>query len=212
MSRTMFFLFFLALTTIAGNRIFAQTDQVAGISKQENADSELVQLRDRMEKAFQAHDVEALTRELGPDVVITWQNGSRNLGADEFQAFYQEMLVGDTSTITNIKTTRELDGVPLFYGDTTAIAYGTVNEDITFRDGDAFTLQSKWTATLVQTGGQWQVVSYHISADAFNNPVLAAAKRYLITFATVGAFFGFLLGALIMWFVVHSTRRLADVL
>jgi len=208
MTRAIFFLASVGLAIIAGQCCCAQTDLVASVPNRENSD--LIDLRDRMEKAFQANDVEALIKELGPDAVITWQNGTRNVGAEEFRAFYKKMMDGADSVVKEIKTIRQLEGTPVFYGDSTAIAHGNIKENFTFRDGDEFTLESKWTAALVKTDDQWQVVSYHVSADAFNNPMLTTAKRYLITFATVGAIFGFLAGVLITWFVMYSSRRLAS--
>lgn len=210
MIRTIFFSLSFLLAVIAGRPTFAQASLVSGEPQQGHADAELIELRSRMEKASQSRDVEALIKELGPDAIITWQNSRRNVGIDEFRTFYREMMEGENSIVESVKTTRELEGTPIFYGDSTAITYGSIKEEFAFRDGDAFTLSSKWTATLVKTDQQWQVVSYHVSADAFNNPKLTAAKRYLLTFATIGAVFGFLLGALITWFVMHSARRLAN--
>ena len=210
MNRTMFCLLSVGLVIIACGPSLAQSEPGPSVPIQESSDADLIELRDRMEKAFQSNDVEALTRELGPDAIITWQNGARNVGAEEFREFYKEMIDGNNSVIKEITTTRQLEGMPIIYGDSTAIAHGNIKEDFLFRDGDEFTLESKWTATLFKTDDRWQVVSYHVSADAFNNPMLTTAKRYLITFATVGAVFGFLAGVLITWFVMYSSRRLVS--
>jgi ketosteroid isomerase-like protein len=210
MPRAIFLLASVGLAIIAVERSNAQADPATSVPNQEDSDNDLIELRDRMAKAFQARDVDALIKELGPNAIITWQNGTRNVGAEEFRTFYKKMMEGESSVVKEITTTRQLDGTPIFYGDSTAIAHGNIKQDFTFRDGDEFSLESKWTATLIKTDDQWQVISYHVSTDAFNNPMLTTAKRYLITFATVGAVFGFLAGALIMWFVSHSSRRLVS--
>lgn len=210
MMRVILRLLFVSLAIFADDYVIAQTNPDAPVWKQDDSDAELIELRERMERAFEANDVEALINQLAPDAIITWQNGNRNVGAEEFRQFYQKMIGGEGSIVKEIKTTAETDGATRFYGDSTAIAHGDIKEDFVFRDGDEFTLESKWTATLVKTEGRWQVASYHVSTDAFNNPMLSTAKRYLITFATVGAVFGFLAGALITWFVMYSSRRLVN--
>lgn len=213
MTRKLLFLLGICLSSLASGQVVAPSNKVVeATEEEERVRGELLDLRNRLAKAFDARDLEALIDGLGSDVFITWQNGTRNNGPKEFREFYHEMVDAENSIVKRVSTTREFDGVPKLYGDSTAVVCGDIKEDFELRDGDKFTLESKWTATLVKTDDRWQVVSYHVSSNVFDNPMLTVAKKYLITFATVGSVLGFLLGALITWFVMHSTRRLADVL
>ena len=198
------------LTFLTSGDGLAQTDPGLEKTGEQAIDPDLNELRDRMANAFAARDVESILKDLGPDVVFTWQNGTRTAGLKEFQTFFNEMMVGDRSIVMDLKTTRQSEARPIMYDGSTAVAWGSTKDEFKLRDGDEFALQSKWTATLVKSDERWRVVSYHVSTDAFNNPMLTVAKQNLITFATIGTVLGFALGIALTWFVMHSTRRLAD--
>ena len=55
-------------------------------------------------------------------------------------------------------------------------------------------MTSHWTATVHRNGGKWQLVALHISAGLFDNPVIAAARRYAYTSTAIAAIAGFVLG------------------
>lgn len=173
------------------------------------ADPELILLRDQLSDAFAAKDLDALVSRLGPEVVLTWQNGSRNVGLAEFREFFEEMFSGNQALITEFKSTRLVENAPVVFGNA-AVAWGKSKDDFKLKDGDEFSLESVWTATLLKNTDGWQVVSFHVSTDAFNNPMVTAAKQHLMTFATTGTVLGFLLGASLTWFIMSSTRRLTD--
>jgi len=183
----------------------AQSNPVS--TDEEQIRAELVELRERVVKAYEARDLDSLIKDLGSRVVITWQNADRNRGPEEFRAFYKKMMEGDNAIVVDVQTKFEIDGSAELYGEETAVVCGTIKDTFQLRDGKDFTLDSKWTSTLIKSEGEWKIVSYHVSANVFNNPILTVAKSYLITFAIVGALLGFVLGCLIMWFIIRSTQK-----
>ena len=62
------------------------------------------------------------------------------------------------------------------------------------RSGQSFDLDSRWTATVVNTGAGWKIASFHASTNLFDNPLLAAAKRWGIIAAIVALIVGFAAG------------------
>ena len=199
---------------VASTPVYAVQDSSPSVDEEinekideEKIRAELVELRDRVVKAYESRDLDTLIADLGPNVIITWQNADRNRGPDEFRAFYKKMMEGDSALVTDVQTTFEIDGSAELYGSQSAIACGSIKDNFKLRDGKDFTLDSKWTATLVKFDDDWKVVSYHVSANVFDNPILTVAKTYLMTFAVVGAILGFVLGCLVMWFIIRSTQK-----
>jgi len=165
---------------------------------EEQVHDELRILRERMFEAYEKRDLDALLEDCSEDIVITWQNGDRNLGHDEFRAFYTKMMSGENAIVKDISTTFAVDDTSILYGEDTAIARGTVNDRFTLANGSEFLLRSKWTATVVQVEDSWKVASFHVSASIFDNPILEKAKNSLVFASGIGALAGLVVGMLLM--------------
>lgn len=157
---------------------------------------ELRALRERMFVAYNKQDLDALLEDCTEDIVVTWQNGERNLGHEEFRAFYNKMMNGDNAVVKDISTTFEVDGSSILYGEKTAIARGTVDDRFTLTNGSEFLLNSKWTATVIKQDNSWKVASFHVSASIFDNPILDKATSSLFLIGSIGALCGVVLGVL----------------
>ena len=166
-------------------------------------------LRDRLIVAYEKRDMDALLQELVDDVVITWQNSERNEGHQEFREFYDRMMNGDSRVVKDISSTVEVDADSVLYEDDTAVARGTLSDKFSLADGSEFTLNSKWTATVVKKDDQWKVASFHVSANIFDNPMLDTAKAYLGSAALIGSVLGGLVGLLLGWILGRMFRRKA---
>ena len=164
---------------------------------QEAIYKELRALRERMFAAYEKRDMDALLNDVAPDVVITWQNMDRNVGHEEFREFYDRMMNSDNGVVKNISSTFEVDGVSFLYGDDTAVARGTQADTFTLNDGSHFTLNSKWTATVVRQNDGWKVASFHVSSNIFDNPILDVAKGWLMKAGIAGGLIGLFVGLII---------------
>lgn len=191
----------LAAALIASCVSHASSQEVSdSISVESETDvrihDELRALRERMFAAYNQRDLDALLEDCTEDIVITWQNGERNLGHEEFRAFYNKMMNGDNAIVKDIATTFEVDGSSLLYGEKTAVARGTVNDRFTLANGSEFLLNSNWTATVVQQDNSWKVASFHVSASIFDNPILDKATNSLFLIGSLGALCGVVVGVL----------------
>lgn len=178
-------------------------------SEDEEIHDELRKLRDRLIAAYEKRDMDAMLNEVADDVVITWQNGERNEGHQEFKDFYDRMMNGDSRVVMDVSSTVEVDADSVLYEDDTAVARGTLSDKFSLADGSNFTLDSKWTATVVKQDGQWKVASYHVSANIFDNPMLDTAKAYLGSAALIGSVIGGLAGLALGWILGRMFRRKA---
>ena len=168
-------------------------------SEDEQIHDALRELRNRLISAYEKRDMEAMLQEVTDDVVITWQNGERNEGHQEFRVFFDRMMNGDSRVVNDISSTVEVDAESVLYGDETAVARGTLTDEFSLTDGSEFTLNSKWSATVVKEDAQWKVASFHVSANIFDNPLLDTAKAYLGSAAIIGGVVGGLVGLVFGW-------------
>ena len=177
---------------------------------------ELRRLRDEMLAAWQRRDIDGVLAHVDPDIVVTWQNGEVNRGPDAIRRFYQEMLEGEGSILSNLVSTLKVDDLSILHGPDTAIAFGSIHDDFTFKRplastavigaGNTLALTSRWTATLVRKAGAWKLASYHVSANVFSNPVQDLAVKAA---GRIHAIVGFVVGALIALLVGWAVRRRA---
>lgn len=164
---------------------------------QEAIHEQLRALRERMFSAYEKRDMDALLTDVVPEVVITWQNADRNKGHDEFREFYDRMMNGENAVVKDISSTFEVDDLSLLYGNDTAIAHGTQADKFALNDGSEFTLNSKWTATVIKRDDGWKVASFHVSANIFDNPLLDVATGWLMKAGIAGGIAGLTIGLLI---------------
>jgi ketosteroid isomerase-like protein len=167
-------------------------------------------LRESLLDAWTRRDMDALLTHVDPNVVVTWQNGEVSRGPEGIRKFYNEVMVGPNKLISDISSTLKVDELSILHGDNTAIAFGSIHDDFTLSrgiartavlgSGDKFSLDSRWTATIVKKDGQWKLASYHVSVDAFSNPILSKAVAAAKQAAIIAGIVGLLLGAIVTWF------------
>lgn len=85
---------------------------------------ELRALRDRMFEQYEARNLDGLLEGVEENIVITWQNGERQLNREQFVEFYNKMMHGENRIVQDVKSEFEVDGLSVLYGDATAVAYG----------------------------------------------------------------------------------------
>lgn len=87
----------------------------------------------------------------------------------------------------------------MLYGDDTAIAVGSTDDEFKLRSGMEFSLQSRWTASMVKEDGKRLVNAFHVSADVFDNGVSRLMLWWKsLWVGVIAAGIGALCGALIM--------------
>lgn len=170
------------------------------------AHAELRALRDEAVAAFQKRDIDRLVACLRPNIVLVPQNAEVIKGHDGVRAFHKRMSEGDSKTVQSQKTEFSVDELSILYGDDTAIAYGTLNDQFTLSNGMEFALTSKWTATMVKADGKWLVASFSASANMFDNGVSNLMLKWN-TFKSGGA--GLAIGALAVGGIAFFMRRRA---
>jgi len=104
----------------------------------------------------------------------------------------ERFLTGPAAPVRELKINPVADELTILHGDDTGVASGSSTDHYVLADGDEFDLETRWSATVVKSGDDWQVASLHVSSNLFDNPVLKALSR-LITLAGIAAGLGGLL-------------------
>jgi ketosteroid isomerase-like protein len=174
-------------------------------------------LRDSLLDAWNRRDMDALAAHLDPNIVVTWQNGEVSRGPEGIRKFYDEIMVGPNRILSDASSRLTVDQLSILHGDDTAIAFGSIHDDFTLDHGitraaflgagNKLSLDSRWTATAVKKDGQWKLASYHVSMDAFSNPILAKAISVAMRTAIIAGIGGVLVGAFLAWLL--GRRRTA---
>ena len=181
--------------------------------------NQLRAVRDAILDAWKRRDIDAVLSHVDSDVVVTWQNGTVSRGPEAIRKFYNEMLVGEGSVLSGVESTFAVDDLSVLHGLDTAIAFGTIHDDVSFKRsasaafigaGSKIGLDSRWTATLVRKGEEWKLASYHVSANIFSNPVLALGTKAAGRVAGLGGFaIGAVLALLVGWLVWRRKPKAA---
>lgn len=165
------------------------------------AHDELIAMRERILKAYQARDVDGVLANLSEDIVVTWQNAEVSRGHEGVRKFYDVMMNGPDSVVVDLKSILKVDELSRLDLDRKmAVAVGSLDDDFRLRDGKAFHLTSRWTATMVKKENDWKITAFHVSTNMMDNGVLrlTVEQNRLYIGAIAGAA-GLILGGIAGW-------------
>ena len=152
-----------------------------------------------VEKAISAQDIEGIIAQMSPDCTVTWWNAEISRGHDEIRAYYRRMVKDDGRLITKYTTVAKVGAPARFVGSggDVAVADGSMEDEFFPVIRGSFKLSSRWSATIVKSGGQWKIVSLHMSSNVFTNALIAELTRALWYAGAAGLAIGLLGG----WFL-----------
>lgn len=173
----------------------AGVDRIQGAedAQEHPAHDEIRAMRDAMIKAYENRDIDALLSYVDEDVTVVFQDAKPLHGPEAIREYYNRMLVGEDRVVENIKLGLTVDRLSTLYGEDTATAFGTLDDEYHLRNGKRFKLHSVWTATLVNKGEGWRVAGFHASTDMFQNAVMDSVIRI----AKVGGVAALLMGVVL---------------
>lgn len=160
---------------------------------------ELRAVRDQMEKALNAQDLEGLMKHLDERVVFSTMNGDVVLGHQGVRDYFTKMLNGPDARVKSVKAHFEATELSRLYGTDFATAYGTTNDNYELKDGMKFSMKAQWSTTLHrEADGTWKILTFHYSANVFDNAVrdleLGTLQKVTIGVAIGALVLGLLLG------------------
>jgi ketosteroid isomerase-like protein len=170
-------------------------------AKEDPVHAELRAVRDSLIEAVNKNDVDKLQSHLHKNVVVTWMDGRVSRHPDGVKTYYDQMMKGDERVVESVQIKPDVDELSIIYGGTTAVAFGHSDDEFKLKEGLAFIVRTRWTATLVKEDGKWLIAAFHASAGLFDNPLLRAAQRMVYWVGGIAGVGGLVLGALAMRFL-----------
>src|SRR6185369_7724843 len=134
------------------------------------ADQAITKLREGLVDSFNKGDMDRLLSYLDTNAVVTWQNGEVCEGPAAVKAYYERMMKGDHPIVSKVTADPKVLGRHV-QGDW-AVSWGNMNDNFVLADGRELPLNSHFTATIVRRGDRWLVSAFHVSVNAFDNPVM----------------------------------------
>lgn len=165
------------------------------------AHNELRVLRQHMEDAMNARDIDSLLEGVVEEVVFSTMNGDVVRGKDKIKSYFDEMMTGPEARVKEVKTKFAVDELTILYGangGTTdprfGIAYGHSDDEYTLSDGTKFQVTPRWSAAMVRDEQGWKIANFHYSVNMFDNPVVGKMKSTLGWVGGLALVVGLLIG------------------
>lgn len=159
-------------------------------------DPEIAKLREGLIDSFNKGDIDRLLTFLDTNAVVTWQNGQVCEGTAAVKAYYDSMMKGDHPIVLKVTSDPKVLGRHI-QGDW-CVSWGDLNDHFILADGRDLPLNSHFTATIAKRGDRWLVSAFHVSVNAFDNPVTQlAVKKTAVTVGAAGVIAGFLLSLIL---------------
>jgi hypothetical protein len=120
---------------------------------------------------------------------------------------YFKDWIGPGKYVKNLTMKLTADDLTEFYGSGESrfgVVRGAGTEDYDLTDGRRLEMKTRWTATVVKEQGKWRILTLHIGANFYRNPIVEQFQKAAKTYAMLGLAAGAVGGALLTWLV---TRR-----
>ena len=166
---------------------------------EEQLHNELRAVRDEMEKAMNAQDLEGLMKHLDDRVVFSTMNGDVVTGHQGVRDYFTKMLKGPGARVKSVNAHFEATELSRLYDGTLATAYGTTNDSYELVDGMKFSMKAQWSTTLKRSAdGTWKILTFHYSANVFDNAIrdleLGTLKKVAVVAGVVALLLGLVIG------------------
>jgi ketosteroid isomerase-like protein len=166
------------------------------------ADQAITKVRAGLVDSFNKGDIDRMLTWLDTNAVVTWQNGEVCEGPAAVKAYYERMMKGDHPVVSKITADPKVLGRHVQEG--WAVSWGNLNDTFLLTDGRELPLNSRFTATLAKRGDRWLVSAFHVSVNAFDNPIMSLAINKTLKIACLG---GLLVGGIVAAVLMKILRR-----
>jgi len=186
-----------AIVALTGRGSFA-----ADVDPHAEDRKQLLHLLAEVEAGINAQNIDRMLAQMDDNATVTWLNAEVSRGKADIKAYYQRMVGAEGAILKNYLTKAKLSAPAKFYGDI-AVADGTTADEFFPWKRAVFKFNSNWSGTMTKADGQWKLVSLHLSANVFNNPLLDE-YREILWYVGLGAFGA---GLILMFLIMRFARR-----
>jgi ketosteroid isomerase-like protein len=173
----------------------------SGAADQEADHAALRRFKPLFEQAINENRLELMRPHLDRPFSVVTYTDREFTDFDAFQARWQqtrsELLQGGRYTVTLDPDRSDI------YGDV-AVAHGNSDNLLVTGSGQEHRFSSHWTVVFHKVGGEWKIARAHNSLNPFDNPMLRAGVRRIVTRFAVGAL---VVGLVLGWVAATLVAR-----
>jgi ketosteroid isomerase-like protein len=147
-----------------------------------------------MTEAMNSRNIDALAPLFHDKFSITTVDQQVFTNLNDFKTYFNGLFAGDKAPLKSITFNPKADALTEFVGEDVGFVNGASTDTYAFADGDTRVMTSRWTATLHKDNGKWKILTAHIGANIFDNPVLTTLKGWLYKVGAGAGVAGLLLG------------------
>jgi ketosteroid isomerase-like protein len=151
-------------------------------------------LLQEVKRAVNEYDLDALGPLLAPGFVLVMADQTVITDLDGLKAYFHAMFRADEAPLRGVTIEPQALALSQFINERVAVSYGMSTDTYLLPGGKPVTMESRWTATLVQNQGRWQIQSLHAGVNILDNPILTAASQVPYLWALGGLVLGLLSG------------------
>ncbi len=110
---------------------------------------------------------------------------------------YFKEWIGPDQYVKKLVMKLTADDLTEFYGtgdNRFGVVRGSGTEDYALKDGRHLDMKTRWTATVVRDQGKWKILSLHIGANFYDNPIVSQFQKANTTYGLGGLALGLVLG------------------
>jgi ketosteroid isomerase-like protein len=174
-----------------GSALVIAADQAGTSPVSPQLEQELTVVREDLRKAFNTGDLELLLSYCHPQVIATWPNGDVAVGHDGVRKVIDTLVKSDQRPFESYQVNPTVENRVVLNDGQVVVSRGKFNDRYTLTrpQGQQVDLGSLWTATLIKSNDRWLITSFHLSANAFDNPVISLFMTFqrTVTGAVAGA-------------------------
>jgi len=140
-------------------------------------------------EAFNSRNLDPLLPQLHPNFTVTMVNQDVVTNPAELKGYLDKQFNGPNALLSDVKIKPAPDIATVFVNGRIGVNHGHSVDTYTLKDGRVFTLNTRWSATMIKEGEAWKVLNAHIGLNAIDNPILDAMDklRWIWTAAALAA-------------------------
>jgi len=122
---------------------------------------------------------------------------------------YFKDWIGPGKYVKSLNMKLTADDLTEFYGTGPSrfgVVRGAGTEDYDLTDGRRLEMKTRWTATVVKDNGKWRILTLHIGANFYKNPIVEQFQNATKTYAIAGLVAGALGGGLLVFLLTRPKK------
>jgi hypothetical protein len=141
-----------------------------------------------------------------PDMKVTVINQDVLSKLDQFDPYFRDWI-GPGKYVKSLKMSLTADALTEFYGEGESrfgVVRGSGVEDYDLSDGRRLEMKTRWTATVVKHQGKWKILSLHLGANFYRNPIVEQFQKAATTYGILGLLAGSVAGGLLVFVALRK--------